>query len=479
MAAVLPTSVKRTDKGRFCRAKAFIRNKNAANRLIASWSALKKQENEKSVRDLEVCSGFPLRGRRVVELNVLAEALDGGCEACGATLRLSNCIKEAVSGLGSLLYICCSNSECGETNICRTNKTHVNTKLAAGMLHAGIGPTLVNELLSSINVPSLGDSTLKAREREVGPQIEKLAKESCLESLESGRNLWKEDNEKENVAIGASFDMGWQKRGKAHNSLTGVGSMVGLKTGKVICYVSRSKRCATCETASRQSKKPRIHDCRLNWEGSSKAMEADVCVDLVKRCSLNALAFYVTKCYFCGFTLLNSCGDVYASNAKKLAPLGSSQANEALNNTIGSKAPKIRHYGSCKSNNFWVACAVGQKNLGHSYVSQAFMKTQLSPGSNSLKFAKKMDKRILNLKEKQKTREYKKKRIEKKEKQLKKTKQLENREGQQYSSGMGFDGHNATQEIPAPPAASKMEKVLLSKDHHQIIFDLETSGRGN
>ena len=107
------------------------------------------------------------------------------------------------------------------------------------------------------------------------------------------------------------------------------------------------------------------------------------------------------------------------------------------------------------------------------------MKTQLSPGSNSLKFAKKMDKRILNLKEKQKTREYKKKRIEKKEKQLKKTKQLENREGQQYSSGMGFDGHNATQEIPAPPAALKMEKVLLSKDHHQIIFDLETSGRGN
>ncbi|XP_066016700.1 uncharacterized protein [Pocillopora verrucosa] len=295
MAAVLPASVKRTDKGRFCRAKAFIRNKNAANRLIAPWSALKKQENEKSVRDLEVCSGFPLRGRRVVELNVLAEALDGGCEACGTTLRLSNCIKETVSGLGSLLYICCSNSECGETNICRTNKTHrstgtsrgnkylINTKLAAGMLHAGIGPTHVNELLSSINVPSLVESTLKAREREVGPQIEKLVKESCLESLESERNLWKEDSEKENVAIGASFDMGWQKRGKAHDSLTGVGSMVGLKTGKVICYGSRSKRCATCETANRQSKKPWIHDCRLNWEGSSKAMEADVCVDLVKR----------------------------------------------------------------------------------------------------------------------------------------------------------------------------------------------------
>ena len=45
MAAVLPACVKRTDKSRFCRAKAFIHNKNAANRLTASWSALKNQEN--------------------------------------------------------------------------------------------------------------------------------------------------------------------------------------------------------------------------------------------------------------------------------------------------------------------------------------------------------------------------------------------------------------------------------------------------
>ena len=104
------------------------------------------------------------------------------------------------------------------------------------MLHVGIGPTHVNESLSSINVPSLGESTLKARKREVRPQIEKLAKESCLESLESERNLWKEDNEKENVAIGASFDMGWQKRGKAHNSLTGTLQILHLKELKRVHF---------------------------------------------------------------------------------------------------------------------------------------------------------------------------------------------------------------------------------------------------
>ena len=68
MVAVLPFAQKRTNKGRFCRAKAFIRNNDAADRLKASWFAIEKQANERNVRDPEVCSGFSLRGRRVVEL---------------------------------------------------------------------------------------------------------------------------------------------------------------------------------------------------------------------------------------------------------------------------------------------------------------------------------------------------------------------------------------------------------------------------
>ena len=68
MAAVLRTSTKRTNKGRFCRAKAFIRNNNVADRPTASWFAIERQENERNVRDPEVCSDFSLRGRRVVEL---------------------------------------------------------------------------------------------------------------------------------------------------------------------------------------------------------------------------------------------------------------------------------------------------------------------------------------------------------------------------------------------------------------------------
>ena len=63
-----PLARKEQNKGRFCRAKAFIRNNNATDRLKASWLAIEKQENERNVLDPEVCSGFSLRGRRVVEL---------------------------------------------------------------------------------------------------------------------------------------------------------------------------------------------------------------------------------------------------------------------------------------------------------------------------------------------------------------------------------------------------------------------------
>ena len=46
----------------------MIRINNAADRLTASWFAMEKQENERHVRDSEVCSGFSLCSRRVVEL---------------------------------------------------------------------------------------------------------------------------------------------------------------------------------------------------------------------------------------------------------------------------------------------------------------------------------------------------------------------------------------------------------------------------
>jgi len=137
--------VKKDNKGRFCKDSRFQQRKTLSVHMKRMFSASDRSSSQILAKDEGFNDGFQLSGRRVVELSVLAEALDGGCEACKTPMSLSNCTDETISGLGSYLYIVCSNPECGETNVCHTNKTHrvsgttrgrpifdVNTKLAAG-----------------------------------------------------------------------------------------------------------------------------------------------------------------------------------------------------------------------------------------------------------------------------------------------------------------------------------------------------------
>ena len=44
-------------------------------------------------------------------------------------------------------------------------------------------------------------------------------------------------------------------------------SMIGAQTGKIIGYQVRSKGCRICESAIRNKKIPKNHNCRQNWHG--------------------------------------------------------------------------------------------------------------------------------------------------------------------------------------------------------------------
>ena len=259
----------------------------------------------------------------------------------------------------------------------------------------------------------------------------------------------------------------------------GHGSLIGKETGKVIGLGTRVKKCRVCSgnEGSRQ------HDCRVNWKGSSKAMEADLAVEIlnntkekhfevstligdddtttmarikeqvphpVKKWSdvnhakkalgtslyklqkhhkqlTTPVIKYFQKCFtyalnqnkddeagvkknilcivphsfgehdkcgaWCGYEKnpdsyrhsslpkgANLHGDemrkdleailsIYAGNAQKLAPCGSTLANESFNNSVASKAPKARHYSGSESLDFRVRAAACQKNLGHEYIA--------------------------------------------------------------------------------------------------------------
>ena len=80
------------------------------------------------------------------------------------------------------------------------------------------------------------------------------------------------------------YDMMWPKRGsgRAYNSLGGVGTMMGNKTGLVVGYDVMSKDCRICTTAKSKGTEPPPHDCTINFHGSSKAMEPEAAANIVK-----------------------------------------------------------------------------------------------------------------------------------------------------------------------------------------------------
>lgn len=59
----------------------------------------------------------------------------------------------------------------------------------------------------------------------------------------------------------------------------------------------------------------------------------------------------------------------YASDADKLTHLGSSQANESLDNDGASKALKSNFYSGAESSDYRFAAAIAQKNIGYGYVT--------------------------------------------------------------------------------------------------------------
>lgn len=56
-------------------------------------------------------------------------------------------------------------------------------------MHAGMGWTHLNKILSCFNIPTISFSTFKRYEQEIGPLVEKVAKESCVKAAALGRNL--------------------------------------------------------------------------------------------------------------------------------------------------------------------------------------------------------------------------------------------------------------------------------------------------
>ncbi|CAC5408713.1 unnamed protein product [Mytilus coruscus] len=161
----------------------------------------------------------------------------------------------------------------------------------------------------------------------------------------------------------------------------------------------------------------------------------------------------------------------YITQSEKLAHLESTQGNESFNNTVASKAPKTRHYGSSGSLGYRVAASVVQKNKGHKYRVDANRTAGLSPGVHTSKVSTLRDLQYKKRKAIAITKKAKLRRLELKTERRDNIQLMlmifyqdscEVREGISYQSGIDMDefrlGPENITEIP-PPRTSRIESL--------------------
>ncbi|XP_052695763.1 uncharacterized protein LOC128174187 [Crassostrea angulata] len=102
----------------------------------------------------------------------------------------------------------CSNTDCRYINKVAYGKTHhirkrgmpcfsVNTKLGTAMIDSIGGPVKVNNTLSTLNIPPIGEKNLKCMERRAGEVVEKVAGMSTLNAAKEAFEMEMQDIAKE------------------------------------------------------------------------------------------------------------------------------------------------------------------------------------------------------------------------------------------------------------------------------------------
>ena len=124
---------------------------------------------------------------------------------------------------------------------------------------------------------------------------------------------------------------------------------------------------------------------------------------------------------------------------KKLAPATNSQRNEAFNNVVGSKNPKIRFYGGSESNDFRVACGVSQTNEGHSYICKTLKEVNIEPGYHCTTYNEAVDAKSSKEKIRKSSIPFKKRRTQLHRDKFSSNVKSEAREGTTYERNVGLN----------------------------------------
>ena len=142
------------------------------------------------------------------------------------------------------------------------------------------GHAPLSESMAVLGVPSLSKKAFMSTEKRIGIWWWDFLKESIKQAGEEEKviAIYKGYYHQGISAITVTVDGGWSKRSHKHsyNTKSGVGIIIGKETRKILYMGVRNKYCSVSHNTTGDTISP--HDCFLNWDQSSSAMESDIIV---------------------------------------------------------------------------------------------------------------------------------------------------------------------------------------------------------
>jgi len=164
----------------------------------------------------------------------------------------------------------------------------INVRAVWGTVTSGRGPSQLNEVLSTMNIPQMHNTMFTSVENRIGEwwlkALDEEMKKAGIE--ERDKAIERGDFHHGIPAVTVICDGGWSKRTHKHsyNALGGVGVIFGAETKKLLHIGVRNKHCLVCKVAESNNVTPRQHKCFRNWYETSQAMESDVILEGFLNC---------------------------------------------------------------------------------------------------------------------------------------------------------------------------------------------------
>ena len=155
----------------------------------------------------------------------------------------------------------------------KLGKYTLNVLAVLLMFYSGIGFVGLSRIFGLLGIAKNATSSHRSWKKlqdKIGDLLKEKSDECIAKNLEEEiQETKKRETEEEKggrTGITISIDMGWQKRGKQMNSLSGHMFALGGYLKRIVGRCVYAKTCHTCTNAEKKKKKdPRIHKCPKNY----------------------------------------------------------------------------------------------------------------------------------------------------------------------------------------------------------------------